>query len=249
MAEPQATSQLHEGHHVLHVGPHPALPPAPYGVREGAEAAGDLRPRQSRRLMKPLQALREVVEGVVGDSSVMDPLSRQRVGPSTRSSMLLSTKRPRPSFRARSASPQARATRRPAALFILSAEVRYCASLGDASCPATPVAPCHGRRTVLQSRDLLCSVGAPDKGPPAFYGSSTGVIRSAHVAKRGSRQRRRVPEPIQRRRRSPLRPSLPPLACLSPVGGHPPSALPVNTLSGLVSRCSCSRLSAYMRRG
>ena len=76
----QVFSQLQQRHHVLHVGPHPAFSPTPYGGTIGPDAAGDLRPRRARLLLEALQALREVVGEFVGPSSVLCTLSRHRAG-------------------------------------------------------------------------------------------------------------------------------------------------------------------------
>ena len=67
--------------HVPRAGKHPLLPPPPYGVGMGPQAAGDLRPRQAGLLLEPLQAMREVVGEAVGDSPVVSALSRHGVSP------------------------------------------------------------------------------------------------------------------------------------------------------------------------
>ena len=71
MAEAQAVGQLQQGFPVLMVGPDPAISPTPYGVAIGLQAAGDLRPRQARLLLEPLEPLREVVGEDLGSSPVM----------------------------------------------------------------------------------------------------------------------------------------------------------------------------------
>ena len=71
MAEAQAVGQLQQGFPVLMVGPEPAISPTPYGVAIGLQAAGDLRPRQARLLLEPLEPLREVVGEDVGSSAVL----------------------------------------------------------------------------------------------------------------------------------------------------------------------------------
>ena len=76
MAEAQAVGQLQQGFPVLMVGPDPAISPTPYGVAIGLQAAGDLRPRQARLLLEPLEPLREVVGEDLGSSPVMCALSR-----------------------------------------------------------------------------------------------------------------------------------------------------------------------------
>ena len=43
----------------MHVGPHPGLPPSPYGVAIGPQTARNLRPLQTGLLLEPLQPLRE----------------------------------------------------------------------------------------------------------------------------------------------------------------------------------------------
>ena len=57
------------------VGPSPAFSPTPYGVAIGLQAAGDLRPRQARLFLEPLEPLREVVGEDVGSSAVVCALS------------------------------------------------------------------------------------------------------------------------------------------------------------------------------
>ena len=63
------------------LGRTPLLPPTPYGVWIRPKTAGDLRPRQARLLLQPLQALWEVVGDVVGFSLVEYALSRHSAGP------------------------------------------------------------------------------------------------------------------------------------------------------------------------
>ena len=70
LAEAQTVGQLHQRLPVLIVGPDPAISPAPYGVAIGPQAAGDLRPRQARLFLEPLQPLREVLGEGVGSSVV-----------------------------------------------------------------------------------------------------------------------------------------------------------------------------------
>ena len=81
LAEAQAVGQLHQRLPVLIVGPDPAISPAPYGVAIGPQAAGDLRPRQARLFLEPLQPLREVLGEGVGSSVVAIALSRHRASP------------------------------------------------------------------------------------------------------------------------------------------------------------------------
>ena len=76
MAEPQATSQLHERHHVRCAGPHLSLPPAPYRVGKSTKATGDLGPRQTRLFLEPTQPIREVVGESMNISPVVYALSR-----------------------------------------------------------------------------------------------------------------------------------------------------------------------------
>ena len=59
VAESKVVGQVQKRFRVMLVGPHPGLPPTPYGVVAGPQAAGNLRPRQARLLLEPL---REVVE-------------------------------------------------------------------------------------------------------------------------------------------------------------------------------------------
>ena len=63
-------------------GPHPAFSPTPYGGAKGPDAAGDLRPRQARFLLEPLQPLREALGEGFGPSVVVNALSRHRAVPS-----------------------------------------------------------------------------------------------------------------------------------------------------------------------
>ena len=76
----QRVRQLQQRQHVLHVGPHPLVPPAPQVEDRRSQAAGQLCPRQAGLLLEPPQPLREVVGEVVGASLVMDVLSRHRAG-------------------------------------------------------------------------------------------------------------------------------------------------------------------------
>ena len=77
-AEPQVVGQVQQCHLMPEMGPHPFLLPPLHRVEIGPEAAGDLRPRQARLLLEPLQPLGEVVGEVGRSSSVMDALSRHR---------------------------------------------------------------------------------------------------------------------------------------------------------------------------
>ena len=78
----QRSRHGHQRHHVPHAGASPSLPPAPHRLVVDVETADDLRPRQARLLLEPLQPLREVVGDLVGHSAVVCPLSRHRAGPS-----------------------------------------------------------------------------------------------------------------------------------------------------------------------
>ena len=82
VAQAQRVRHLPQRQHVPRAGPHVLIPPAPHGFGMGSETAVNLRPRQFRLLLEPHQPLREVVEEVVGDSAVVDALSRHRAGPS-----------------------------------------------------------------------------------------------------------------------------------------------------------------------
>ena len=81
VAEPQAVGQVEQGHHVPRAGAGAAFPPAPHRLGMDCETAVQLRPRQARRLLEPLQALREVVGKGVGSSTVVCSLSRHGNGP------------------------------------------------------------------------------------------------------------------------------------------------------------------------
>ena len=75
-------------------GPHSLIPPTVHGVGIGPQAAGDLRPRQARLLLEPLQPLREVVGEDVDYSAVAGVLSRHGAGPtSAKPETLLSSAR------------------------------------------------------------------------------------------------------------------------------------------------------------
>ena len=82
VGESQVVGQGQQRHHVPRAGTHAHLPPSPYGVGIGPEVAGDLRPRQAGLLLEPLQPLREVAGEAVGDSPVVNALSRRGAGPS-----------------------------------------------------------------------------------------------------------------------------------------------------------------------
>ena len=70
VAESQAVGQLHERLPVRIVGPSLAFSPAPHRVAIGSKAAGNLRPRQARLRLEPLQPLREFVGEFIGASPV-----------------------------------------------------------------------------------------------------------------------------------------------------------------------------------
>ena len=79
VAESLAVGQVHQRLPVVVVGPHSSVFPAPHSFGIGPEAAGNLRPRQTRFIPEPLQALREVVGEDVGSSAVMCALSRHGI--------------------------------------------------------------------------------------------------------------------------------------------------------------------------
>ena len=76
VGEAQGSRQGHQRHHVPHAGAGPTFPPAPHCLVVDVETADNLRPRQARLLLEPLQPLREVVGDLVGHSAVMNALSR-----------------------------------------------------------------------------------------------------------------------------------------------------------------------------
>ena len=82
VSEAQVVGHVQQGHPVPVVGPHSTFIPAPDGVGIGPDAPGDLRPRQARFSLKPLQPLREVGRQDVDCSAVVNPMSRHRACPS-----------------------------------------------------------------------------------------------------------------------------------------------------------------------
>ena len=64
VGEAQGSRQGHQRHHVPHAGASPSLPPAPQRLVVDVETPCNLRPRQPRLLLEPLQPLREVVGGL-----------------------------------------------------------------------------------------------------------------------------------------------------------------------------------------
>ena len=76
MAQIQRVGQVQQRHHVFCVRARPTYGPTPYGVGICPESAGDLRPRQARLFLEPLQPQGEIVGEVVGDSLVVIALSR-----------------------------------------------------------------------------------------------------------------------------------------------------------------------------
>ena len=87
VGETQFLGHLKQGHHVPHAGARPPLDPAPHRLRMDTETAVQLRPRQARLLLEPLEALREVVGEAVSSSLVLSALSRHRAGPSAGDSL------------------------------------------------------------------------------------------------------------------------------------------------------------------
>ena len=80
VGEAKGSRQGHQRHHVPHAGASPSLPPAPQRLVVDVETPCNLRPRQPRLLLEPLQPLREVVGDLVGHSAVVYALSRHLVG-------------------------------------------------------------------------------------------------------------------------------------------------------------------------
>ena len=81
VAEAQVVCQVLKRLQMPIVGPHPSLPPTPYGDGVDAETTGDLHPRQAGRVLEPHQPLREVVWEGVGRSPVLCALSRHGANP------------------------------------------------------------------------------------------------------------------------------------------------------------------------
>ena len=80
VAEAQRVCQFHERGIVPRAGPHSLAPPAPDGFGMGVETAVQLRPRQGRLLLKPHEALQEVVGEVICPTAVVCALAQRRAG-------------------------------------------------------------------------------------------------------------------------------------------------------------------------
>ncbi len=86
--------QVQESQQVLPVGQHPPVPPAPDGLRLDTRAAAQFGPGQPRLPLEPHQAPREVAGEGVGDSPVVNPLSRHGALPLWGASQGVSSGRP-----------------------------------------------------------------------------------------------------------------------------------------------------------
>ena len=85
MPETEGVGEVKQRHQIPSVWPNSGTP-APYSVGIGPEAASQFGPRQTGRLLEHLKAPGEVLGGIVGNSGVMNALSRHRFGPAARPS-------------------------------------------------------------------------------------------------------------------------------------------------------------------